>query len=563
MKKLILLALFAIPFIFSGCGDDFLNQKNLFEKDSENYYRNPTDIAEALAGAYSCLAIDAGANHPILVANLMSDDEFSGGGTNDIQTIGTDQYTNPTEDLYLPAYRRNYEGIFIINSLLDNFKNANFGTDTVSKNQALGEAHFLRAMFYFRLAQLFGDVPLDLDPKTNQQGRATAAEIYAQIASDLKTAVSNLPNKPYTAATSGHATKWAAQALMARVFLFYTGFYQSADLPVAGGSTVTKAEVIAMLDDCITNSGHALLSDYRSIWPFSYLLDNSVDTLTAEIKNYKLAKDVTFAGDGNKETVFAVKYSRGAWWGGQGRLSFSNQLCLYTSPRATDYRPFGFGWGIGAVNTQLRDSYVAADTIRRWSTIIDNTVSWEPTYGSKYSWGGWNCANETGLWDKKHSAVCLNRDLTDNGKNDPTWIGMYEVMTGGDGTLNMQLWNMQDDILIRWADVLLMHSELTQTATGINAVRARVNLPSVTYSLANLKNERRWELALEGLRWYDLLRWGDAQTAINACNGVPIKTDNVSTTYSVTFRADRVFGPFPESQIKVSNGMIEQSSGWQ
>jgi starch-binding outer membrane protein, SusD/RagB family len=549
MKKILYIALMALPFLFTGCGKEFLNQKNLYEKDLDNYYKNPTDVNEALTGAYSCLAIDAGGNHPILIANIMSDDCFSGGGTNDIQTIGTDKFENPTEDLYLSLYSRCYEGIFIINNLLLHYTQAVY-TNPAERTRDIGEAYFLRGLLYFRLAQVFGEVPLDLSPTVEYLPKASATELYTQITADLSMGIDSMQNLPYTQTRAGHATKWAAEALLARVYLFYTGYYKQTALPLPGGGSVTKQQVIAWLEDCRDHSGFQLLPDYRSIWPFSSLSDDGHDD------GYKYAQDVKWAGDGCAETVFAVKYTNKGDWGNTGRLAYCNQLALYTSPRAFDYHPFGYGWGIGDVNTQLRDSYEVDDTIRRTSTIIDNTDPNEPTYGASYQWGGWNMANETGLYNKKYAAVL--RDVNGDG----TWTGMYYDLFGG--TNNMQLWNMQDDILIRFADVLLMHSELTETADGLNAVRGRVKLtPVATYTLASLKNERRHEFACEGLRWYDLLRWGDAEAAINAANGVPVKTDNVSTTYQVTFNPNRVFVKLPESQIKVSRGTLVQNPGWE
>ncbi|WP_163711234.1 RagB/SusD family nutrient uptake outer membrane protein [Mangrovibacterium lignilyticum] len=548
MKKILLPALIAILAVFSGCGDTFLDQKNLYEKNTENYYSNPNDVDESLIGAYSCLAIDGGGNHPVLMANLLSDDCFSGGGTNDIEVGGTDKFEKPLEDLYYPFYKRNYEGILILNSLLEHFDQATY-EDVELRKQNRGEACFLRAMFYFRLTKFFGEVPLDLNSAMDVLPRASSDEIYAQIASDLKMAIDSMSSKSYLNFESGRATKWAAEALMGRVFLFYTGFYNKTELPTVDGAAITKDQAVAWLEDCIANSGHSLIPNYASIWPFSSLSDDGHDD------GYLYAQDVTWAGDGCAETVFAVKYTNSGDWGNTGRLAYANEHVLYTSPRAYDYPPFGYGWGIGAVNPQLRDSFESGDP-RKTSTIIDNTDENEPTYGDNYNWAGWNCRDETGLWNKKYSAIIRDVD------GDGTYTGMYYDLFGG--TNNMQLWNMQDDILIRFADVKLMAAELgSHSQDYLDDIRDRSGLPSVTYSLAALKAERRHEFALEGIRWFDLLRWGDAEAAITGCNGVPVKTDNVDTTYKITFNAGRVFLPFPDTEIRLSNGNLEQSPGWE
>lgn len=335
---------------------------------------------------------------------------------------------------------------------------------------------------------------------------------------------------------------------MARVFLFYTGFYQQSSLPTVEGGNVTKDQVVAWLEDVIANSGHDLLADFRSIWPFSYLGDEGIDD------KYPFASDVVFAGDGNKETIFAVKYSNEGGYGNPGRLAYSNQLSLYTSVRGAEYAPFGQGWGIGNVNSALANVYENGD-IRKQSTIID-----QATDLPGYKWNADNNNHETGMYNKKYSAIVVKR----NGEN----VGMYYHIFPSANIKNMQLWNMQDEIYIRFADVLLMAAELgsPNAQAYFDRVRNRAfapaAAPAVVVSLTAIKQERRRELALEGLRYYDLLRWGDAETAINASNGVPVKIAGVDSKYSVNFTVAKAFSPLPESQIRVSQGKLVQNPAW-
>jgi hypothetical protein len=87
---------------------------------------------------------------------------------------------------------------------------------------------------------------------------------------------------------------------------------------------------------------------------------------------------------------------------------------------------------------------------------------------------------------------------------------------------NFQLNSINDMVLIRFAEVLLMQSELTGDATGMNKVRARAGLPAVAYSVEALRNERRWELAFEGVRWNDLRRYGDDYAKIALDNKIHV-----------------------------------------
>ena len=133
----------------------------------------------------------------------------------------------------------------------------------------------------------------------------------------------------------------------------------------------------------------------------------------------------------------------------------------------------------------------------------------------------------------------------------------------------MQLGQTQDLVMMRYADVLLMHSELTETADGLNRVRNRVGLPNVDYSLDNIKKERRYELAFEGIRWFDLMRWGDVETQLERQIGVKIINAGKETTmqafgggFTKRYQETGGFWPIPKSQMDLSGGVLVQNKGW-
>ena len=113
-----------------------------------------------------------------------------------------------------------------------------------------------------------------------------------------------------------------------------------------------------------------------------------------------------------------------------------------------------------------------------------------------------------------------------------------------------------------------MYSELTQTTDGINQVRARVGLAPISgYSDKALRNERRFELAFEGERWFDLLRWHQAAEALSAENGTVIRNNNADSKVDMSGVALRVketggFLQIPQAQIDLSNGVLKQNQGW-
>jgi hypothetical protein len=535
-----------------GCGDDYLEQKDLYTASDETFYKTPEDVEAALTAVYACLPTDGGNNNPTVVSNLLSDDCFGGGGANDNGFHDIDRFTTlSNEDLYLELWGTLYKGIFRANMILKRFDQAEYD-DENAKNQALGEAHFLRAYYHLKLAQFFGSAPLITDPATYNPPQATPEAMFGQIAADLKKAIEIMPNKKFTAISPdrlGHATKWAAEALMARAFLFYTGYYNKTEIALPDGSMVTKANVVTWVDDCIANSGHGLLPDFRNQWPYAYA---TTDYAFAANNNLSWIGE---EGD-NIETIFAIKYSPyGGWAPPEQQMSYSNQLTLYMAMRGQDLVPFGTGWGGGPVNPQLFNSF-EDDDVRKKGSIVDVTDPEEGNASTDYVWGVWEALEETGLWQKKYTPIQVN---TDAGRK-----GMYFVLLGSPD--NYQLWNMQDEVLIRFADVLLMGAELgsANAQSYLDQVRTRAGLTSVPVSLEAIKAERRHELAFEGLRYFDLLRWHDAEAAFALVKNVPVKNLNVDDTYTASYRPETGgFLPIPKSQILLSNGVLKQNPGWE
>src|SRR5690606_7435260 len=157
---------------------------------------------------------------------------------------------NTKSSRFEPFWTARYQGIFRANTALENLDKVTSWDSEAQKNQLRGEAHFLRALFYFELSQMFGEVPLVITTEAQNLPKSPAEVTYSQIAYDLQEAINLMPSAPYTSVSAGHATKWAAQALMARVFLFYTGYYNKSELPVAGeGGSISKSQVISWIDD--------------------------------------------------------------------------------------------------------------------------------------------------------------------------------------------------------------------------------------------------------------------------------------------------------------------------
>lgn len=547
--------LFALIVVLSGC-EKFLDSESYDKKNTGNFPVTVADANQMVTAIYSTLsaAISNAANTHFYAAELASDDRFGGGGENDRDMHGLDHLMNTQPDRFETYWTARYQGIFRANTAIETMDQVSGWQSDAQRDQLLGEAYFLRALFHFELSQMFGEVPLITTSTVENVPQTPAADTYGQIASDLQTAITLMPSQPYQNVASGHATKWAAQALLARVFLFYTGYYQANELPLIEGGSISKAQVISFLEDCINNSGHDLVSDFRNLWPYA-------NEYTKADYDYALDNDLSWEGDGHKETVFAVKFGTLVDWGGDYTLGYSNQYNLHFSLRSNNGQqgtfPFGQGWGAGPVNSNLWNEWrqLEPSDIRRTASIIDADNDLED-----YIYGADSQMEETGFWQKKYIAITAF--------NEGSLIPSYAILQDGAQT-DFQLAHTQDHVLIRFADVLLMHSELTESATGMNRVRERVGLPATAYSLEALKRERRWELAFEGLRYFDLMRWHDAADALASQEGVAIKNKGIDTRmqgfgggYRARYEATGGFWPIPQSQIALSEGVLTQNPGW-
>lgn len=568
MKKLLYFITIAVILVTTSC-TDYLDSENLYEKNSDNFYKTPTDINEAMAGVYNAIYLPNAMSEEQLAANLLDNMMLGGGGPDDKAAKAVDNFEDPLEDTYRDMWVQSYYGITRANAIIDKTPAADFSkyfTTTAEadefKKQAIGEALFMRAFFYFRLAKFFGGVPLittlDGDRKV---ARSTYTETFAQIASDLKTAIESLPATPFPSiptASYGHTNKWVAEAYMARVYLFYTGYMTNmeqkvtVDLPLVDGKTLTATDVTGYLNDCMTNSGHKLASDFRNLWPYSYVNKSAGAIVLPWAATNNLSwvgqdgATPTF-GTGNLETMFVQRFSFGDWGWTNGAM-YTNRLALFTGMRDNSLVPFGQGWGMGTVNPKLWGNWSDADP-RKEGSILQVGKAEQGT-GSYVADKG---DHETGFFNKKYTSIQYPNATGSN-------IGMFIQMYKWSNT-DMQLMHAQDFIFMRYADVLLMHSEITKIATGMNAVRARVGLPAVSYSLEAIKEERLHEFAFEALHWYDLVRWGDVNTAFN--DSFPVRNSGTNATYSVKYRPEtKGLMPIPETEIRLSNGVYSQNPGW-
>lgn len=553
--------------------ENFLDTEDLTKKDTSTFPSTELDANMLITAAYQSIVQTYPLNNPYFVSDLVSDDRFGGAGQGDknnraigrLKRNGENQFSNPWSD--------RYAAIFRVNTLLKSMDMVNWSSQA-ARDAIEGEALFLRAYAYMDLCRTYGTVPLVLTTERANLPKATPEELWGQIAADFKGAIEKLPLITFhdmDKSRIGHATKWAAESLMARAWLFYTGYYEKEEMPLAGGGSITKQQVIDWLKDVELNSGHGLLPNFWSLWPYSNEETSKDYTYMKRIKTEYAEQygDITWIKEegANIENIFCYKFSTlGDVYG----ESAGNQMVLYGSIRgwnipAEDQMkifPLGLGWGGGPVNPQLWEEWQENEPndIRRQASIMDVMDKNEI---EEYFWGEDKQMEETGYWNKKYMAMLAKRE-TEDGKIEAVNYSCILFGASDDYRRN----NTQDTYIVRYADVLLMLSELTHDVSYMNRVRARVGLPALSaYTDEALRNERRYELCFEGSRYYDLLRWHIAGEQLDKKNGVAICNAGVWTTADMGDMKKRVeetggFFPLPEEQINLSGGVLVQNPGW-
>jgi len=578
MKKLIYSIAIGVAILISSC-DEHLDMENLYQKNLDTFYKTPTDIDQAMNGVYNALFVDGVHSNEHLAANLLSDEMLGGGGPDDLTAKNVDKFTDPNEDTYKDLWVQTYNGVSRANAIIESVTDGDFSQYFSSpeeaeayKNATMGEAYFMRGFLMYRAARFFGGMPLI--PTTDADrlvGRASIPETWAFIASDFKAAAEMLPEKvasEYALTEYGHTNLWVAKAYIARAYLFYTGYMtniqkQPTDaLPLTDGGSISKAEVIAHLEDIMDNSGYHLVADFRNLWPYSYVNQNARNfnpTGTNPVLPWAETEGLSWAGQdgpnsaigtGNYEVMFAMRFGLADWSFGQ---KYNNRIPLFFGIRDHSLVPFGQGWGWGPVHSALYDQW--SDDDPRKDGSVMNLNEKDPNLGLS----GWSIGkgdHNTGLMNLKYTSL-------QHGGPDGT-KGMFYYLYNMKHGDPMQLWAAQDYYYLRYSDILLMHSEITETADGINEVRARVGLDPVSYSLDNLKAERLHEFAFEGVRWFDLVRWGDVETTKNFYNiDITVNNSGSEELYHVAYRPEtKGLLPIPESEVRLSNGVYEQNPGW-
>jgi hypothetical protein len=466
-----------------SCEND-LEVKPQNAQTEADFLNNPNNAVQLVNGIYNkMLDFNMYSFSWIGMTSITSDDADKGSTSGD---SGTDKNKLDNLDFnsslisFNDIWKSRYDGIYRSNNALFYLDKLNI--DANLKNRLIGETKFLRALFYFDLVRCFGGVPLVTQKIDNISDyalidnivftRKSKAETYAVIESDLLDAIDKLPLKSaYSAENTGRATKGAAQALLAKAYLYQEKWQQAFD---------KSGEVIA-------SAQYGLLANYDQVW-----------------------REV---GENKEESVFEVQANPG-----NGLNNFSN----VQGPRGTP----DLGWGFNTPSLGLSNSYQTGDD-RKAATIIyvpsvlwDNVVAPTTLNNPRYNYKAY----------QSRVAEAWNDNKDETGKN-------------------MRILKYSDVLLIR-AEAGFHIGNTSEVNTQITAIRTRAGLTALpTITLQDIYNERRWEMAMEHDRWFDLIRIGKAQSAM-AADG---KTFIIGT--------HEVF-PIPQEQIVLSGYKLTQNPGY-
>lgn len=538
----------------SSCSESFLDVSSKTSSNTQNFYKSEGDAWRALLGCYDGwrqLSSAPGVGM-YCAATVMSDECYGAVGTGDdgsyqvIDRFDT-SYAPSLGQIYSIDWKRYYAGVYRCNEFLAHEEQIDWKDENIH-SLYIGETRAIRAMLYFDMVRLWGNIPLFLEPVNENRAQADPDDVYAAIFADLLYAAENIPADANLAVSdNGRITKYAVEAILARAFLYYTGYYGKSEASFNADTeeplTVTKADALAAVEDIIANGSYELVPEFANLWPAASLvpIPGNVGWDT-ELS--------TYAGDCNSEVVLAMKFTPTQDYNGNND---SNRWLVQVGMRSINdpVHGYGKGWGGATVCPTFLENFDAADE-RLIPSVIDMEA--EGLTG--------NAIWESAIADwREYTGFCIK-------KYCPMVYGNETPFTNPDGTGDFMTQNPEQYVLVRYADVLLMAAELgsPNAANYMHQVRNRAGLDDIAVNQANIMAERARELAFEGIRYWDLLRQGIdvAADAICASEGMTL---SATIPDFVTFKRSKIvatkgLSQIPQDQITLSNGVLKQNAGW-
>lgn len=558
MKKIIYsLAVLAGLTLSTSC-NDFLTEDVRGQENLDTYFSTPEEVETYVGGCYFQIAKGGGwwqIYNTWLMSDMTTDDLWDGNTTQDdgYQDVTHFMPTGYTSGILQNFWGARYQGITTCNLGLEKIPDVNM--DENLKKRRLAEVRFLRAFFYFDLVRNFGGVPLMTRYADTGAGveRSTQEECYQFIEDELKLAIPDLPERSQlSAAELGRVTKGAALGILGKAQLYQAKW----------------SEAKATLKTIIDSGEYRLLENFGDVWSVKY---NNSDESLFEVQQ-------TYGGD---------------------TYALGGALTVVTGCR----NGVGDGWSWGQPTSDLENAFIAAGDTERLRWTIIKTMCTEIAGENQFAKFVANNSEVCGVSDAKYQDYIdkFGWTASDYYKGyiiDPAQHKSARIIRKYFLPLEdrPEIYNIDkiplNHRVLRYADVLLMYAEACaetgddgQAQWGLNQVRSRVHLPSVTSTGTTLRDairsERRLELAHEQCRLYDLRRWDCANGKKMMCNimgpdgsFVKYNTGAEADMYEkwnqgetsdkgIRFQENRdLLYPIPNYEIEHSNGAIKQNPGW-
>ena len=446
---------------FSACTTEDLNLTPEGKELDVTYYKTESQLQEAILAAYDPLQDIIWGGNYFMYGSIASDDAIGGGAdaTDQKSYQLADRFIleayEDKEDNMFQFYRSRFRMVYRSNLIIENAD----GTSEFGK-KAIAHANFIKGLAYFQLTTLFGGMPI-IDVVANPEDkfpRATQADTWAAIEGYLQNAITGLPARSGGIDPDGLATKGSAQGLLGKVYM-YQGKY---------------TEAIEILEQVASNPEYSLEPNYADVfWP---------------------------ATKHGRESLFEINFTAtdpGAAWDQYNNGTAVFTLCGIRTGEVGMGTPetvsFLWGWGMNQPTPKLAKAFDdMGDLIRKNNSIIscDSVLMVSPTTAFQNS--------ITGYWDIKH----VRRR------------GFFRSSTQVNAPI---LLLRLSDVYLLLAEAYANKSDETNALKYLNLVRKRAGLADATGGsdlLTKIKKERQLELCLEGDRYFDLVRWGDAPTEL-------------------------------------------------
>jgi hypothetical protein len=527
MKKIYIIILLSSCLI-QGCGDDFLTLNDPNSVGSGLFYKNYQQFNQALNAAYDPLQWQGTYGQMIVFLNILTSDIAVAGSSATDQSsrlLQFDDFSITSDNNFIRImWQNHFSGIYRANIVLQNL---DLNPDVLSdaeKNEIEGQAKFLRALYYYNLVRIFGGVPVISDPNDFALPRTTAAEVYKNlIIPDLQSAVEMLPDHiPH------RADKPAAIGLLADVYLTLASKVNAAE--AAYQSEFNENELWQAAYDYSAD----IIDDYDF-----ELNENYSDNFDEAVENNGSDREIIFGVE-----FMNFKNEQVSWpYGLEG-----NWLQAWQLPRQSFLFPNIDGWGFANPVKEFVDSYEEGDLRKEWDilspqeTIVFDTVSFIQPAAQPAGTTGSNTGYSFVKWARGNI-----RNINNDWSSSPI-----------------------DVPVLRYAEILLIHAEAAfmlnkqeEAKESLNPVRVRAGLePLDQVNREDVMEERKFELANEGNRWFDLTRRGEAYflQKMNAGNfsspGAELKGSLVS--------ANHMLMPIPLSEIDASDviNVADQNPGY-